>query len=368
MTSSQRHQPAVLEDVVALQPAPLLAALDLHGVDYVVIGGVAAQLHGDTSRTRSLDITPNPAGLNLQQLQAVLVEVDAREYVPGFGYPLQLPMGRRRLSSKVPLHTTTQLGPLDVIPTPHGISGGYRQLAEHMRGVHAYAMTVPTARLADLITSHRAAGRPKDAQILKRLRALEERVRERGFLPPYEAPATRPSQPAPAPGGIHQALDAAAALATVFDDVRPAVAAGRRHLHRALDEAQYGDPSAAARQVVIARKALDVAWTHTAAVHRQLQPEATLADLQQSPVTGRSDRCAMLAYQAHADIGVARRLLAELEPHRLHTLDAHDRIIEARIHASTGEANLDLLQIKLERAARAWELPHPGSDLAGPEL
>jgi hypothetical protein len=60
--------------------------------------------------------------------------------------------------------------------------------------------------------------------------------------------------------------------------------------------------------------------------------------------------------------------LADIEPDRLGTADARDLLIEARIHAATADANLDLLQIQLERSARVWELPDRGRDIPGPEL
>jgi hypothetical protein len=173
-------------------------------------------------------------------------------------------------------------------------------------------------------------------------------------------PATEPE--------IHAALDAASALATVFDEVRPALAAARRQLYQALDEAQYGDPTLAARRIDIARKAVDTAQTQITAVRRELQPNTTQADLEHPPVLlGQANSPTVLAFQAYEEIRVTRQLLEELEPHRLHTIEAHDTLIEARIHAATGDANLDLLQIQLERAARAWEIPAPG-EMPGPDL
>ena len=351
-----------------LQVAPLLATLERYSVEYVVIGGVAAQLHGDAHATYGLDITPNPYPPNLEQLRAALVDLDAREYVPGFGHPLQLPMSRRRLSTDVPLLTSTRHGPLDVIPKPHGFDDGYVQVGRRMRHVHAYGLMVPTAHRVDLIQSHIAAGRAKDEAIVARLRELDDRISQHGMLPPHEQPRDIKAQTPATEPEIHAALDAASALATVFDDIRPALAAARRQLYGALDEAQYGDPTLAARRIDIARKAVDTAQTHITAVRRELQPDATPADLEHPPVLlGQANSPTVLAYQAYEEIRVTRQLLGELEPHRLHTIDAHDTLIEARIHAATGDANLDLLQIQLERAARAWEIPDR-DELSGPDL
>jgi hypothetical protein len=55
----------------------LFRALAEHGVDYLVIGGVAAQVHGRRRTTKDLDVTPAPDPENFKQLAAALVALDA---------------------------------------------------------------------------------------------------------------------------------------------------------------------------------------------------------------------------------------------------------------------------------------------------
>jgi len=50
----------------------LIAALARHGVDYLVIGGVATQVHGHRRTTMDLDVTPDPSPDNLRRLGAAL--------------------------------------------------------------------------------------------------------------------------------------------------------------------------------------------------------------------------------------------------------------------------------------------------------
>ena len=45
----------------------LLATLAGHGVEYVVIGGVATQVHGHRRTTMDLDLTPGPDAENLDE-------------------------------------------------------------------------------------------------------------------------------------------------------------------------------------------------------------------------------------------------------------------------------------------------------------
>lgn len=370
------QQPPAQTDVSLpeLQVGPLLAALERHGVAHVIIGGVAAQLHGDARRTRALDITANPYGANLERLRAALIDLDAREYVPGFGYPLQLPMDRRRLSADAPLHTVTRLGALDVIPRPHGLDG-YNDLNRRARYRHAYGLMAPIADLDDLVRSHTAAGRAKDGPISARLQELQARTRDHGIQPAVEQPSARavahrrPSAPTADERQIHEALDAASSLAVVFDDIRPALAAARRQLYHALDDTDYGQGATVMRHLQVARNAVDSALTDLLALRRQMEPGATDRQLAEPPpLRGRTDSPTLLAYQAYDEISVTRRLLADIDPHRLGTADARDLLIEARIHAATADANLDLLQIQLERTARVWELPDRGREIPGPEL
>ena len=49
----------------ALDPQCLFTILDEHGVDYVLIGGLAAVLHGSTAMTNDADILPDNDAHNI---------------------------------------------------------------------------------------------------------------------------------------------------------------------------------------------------------------------------------------------------------------------------------------------------------------
>ena len=61
-----------------LQPQELLEALARHQVEYVLIGGLAAALHGSSALTNDADICPEPSHENLDRLAAALRHIDAR--------------------------------------------------------------------------------------------------------------------------------------------------------------------------------------------------------------------------------------------------------------------------------------------------
>jgi hypothetical protein len=61
----------------ALDPVPLLKHLHEHGVEHIIIGGLAVSAHGHVHATQDLDIVPSPSPKNLERLAAALADVDA---------------------------------------------------------------------------------------------------------------------------------------------------------------------------------------------------------------------------------------------------------------------------------------------------
>jgi hypothetical protein len=341
----------------ALDLAAVIAALERHQVRYVIIGGVAAQLHGSPAPTRGLDVTPDRSAPNLARLAAALASVEAREWVPGFGYPLQLPMDRRRLAGDRVLLTQTRCGRVDVVPAPHGVPTGYDELEPRARRVQAYGTELPVACLDDLVRSHGAASRAKDRLALARLTDLRLSSQDRSLPPHLLLPAA--SLEPPSTPTLHDALAASERLAVIFDDIRPQLANVRRELYRAVDSVMYGDAAST-------RDAIDRA--HHAASNAQ----ADLARLRThgpadedrilQPVSPREgDPSAAMAQQADQELRMTLRLLASAAGRRdlPQQEELRDRLIEARVHVATADNRLDLLQIHLEHVARGWEQEPP---------
>jgi len=65
-----------------LEADQILACLEKHGVRYVVIGGVAAILHGSPRVTFDVDICPARDHSNLEALALALREMKARIPAP----------------------------------------------------------------------------------------------------------------------------------------------------------------------------------------------------------------------------------------------------------------------------------------------
>jgi hypothetical protein len=154
----------------------LVEALDRHGVDYVVIGGVATQVHGHRRTTMDLDITPGPDSENVRRLAAALDELDAQPTDPELAqadFPATDPE-RLALAAIVP-PLLTRHGHVHILKEPKG-ARPFEQMREAALVVEIDGVQVAIASLDDLIRMKRAAGRPSD---LDDIGALTEVERQR---------------------------------------------------------------------------------------------------------------------------------------------------------------------------------------------
>lgn len=162
----------------ALDPQCLFTVLDEHGVDYVLIGGLAAVLHGSTAMTNDADILPSAETDNLERLSAALGELAARLRVDGIPDGVPFDAHPSLIASMAMLNMTTKCGDLDLTFTPTGLDGyvGVRDRAVtfEVGGIHIHV-----AALADIIASKEATGRPKDHATLPILHALQEEIDRR---------------------------------------------------------------------------------------------------------------------------------------------------------------------------------------------
>ncbi len=154
----------------------LLRRLVEGGVDFVVIGGVAAVAHGSVSFTQDLDISYAGDDENLQRLGRVLVTLGARLRGVTDDVPF-IPDGRTLRRTRV-LTLDTPLGPLDLLAQPDG-APLYAQLRDRAVVEELAGVLVPVASVDDLIAMKKAAGRPKDLVAVEELEAIRRLQRER---------------------------------------------------------------------------------------------------------------------------------------------------------------------------------------------
>ena len=161
-----------------LEAEAIIACLNRHEVHYVLIGGLAAVLHGSPQLTFDADICPAPDLDNLERLAGALREIGARIRTADTPEGLPFACDARFLAGVQLLNLVTIHGDLDLSFRPSG-TDGYPDLARGASAMMIRGQSAPVASLEDVIRSKEAAGRPKDLAALPILRQLLEEIRKR---------------------------------------------------------------------------------------------------------------------------------------------------------------------------------------------
>lgn len=158
-------------------PAELLGVLVGHGVDFVVVGGLAAVLHGSARITQDLDVTYSAEPASLEVLGQALLDLDAQLY--GIGEDVAFVADARTLAGTEILTLATRLGKLDLLRAPSG-APAYEVLRSRAQLVNAGDLAVRIADTDSLIAMKRSAGRAKDLADIEELETIADvRRRER---------------------------------------------------------------------------------------------------------------------------------------------------------------------------------------------
>ena len=152
-------------------PLPILAALERHGVLFVVIGGYAAFLQSAPFLTHDVDITPERSAENLSRLSDALTELDARIRTQSEPAGLAFSHGAGSLAAAMVWNLQTVHGDLDISFVPNG-TDGYTDLIQEATSAQIHGVQIQVASLADIIRSKQAANRPKDQRVLPTLREI----------------------------------------------------------------------------------------------------------------------------------------------------------------------------------------------------
>ncbi len=148
----------------------LIAVLHEAGVEFIVVGGAAAVLHGAPVTTLDLDIVPRRSPDNLARLEALLSTLDAIVREPG---DRRIHPTAAQLESGGQLNLSTRLGPLDSLGTLHD-GRGFEELLPHTVRLTDGEITLVVLDLASLIEVKRTTGRAKDRLVVPVLLALLE--------------------------------------------------------------------------------------------------------------------------------------------------------------------------------------------------
>lgn len=150
-------------------PVHIVDVLARHRVEFVIIGGFAAELYeAPVPATQDIDVTPRVSQPNMARLSAALDELGAQVYTTGVPDGLPFAHDAASLAQVKVWNLICAAGRLDITFRPDG-TGGYDDLAGHAVGVDVAGYDVDVAALEDIIRSKTAAGRAKDLSVLPAL-------------------------------------------------------------------------------------------------------------------------------------------------------------------------------------------------------
>jgi hypothetical protein len=157
-----------------LDPERLIKILAKHLVDFVLIGALAARLHGFPRLTADADITPARDRDNLRRLAAALRELDARVFTEAMPEGFDFDCSAQTLSRAETWNLVTAAGRLDLAFMPSG-TRGYADLIQGALRFQVYGVELLAASLEDIIRSKEAADRPQDRQDVLVMREMQRR-------------------------------------------------------------------------------------------------------------------------------------------------------------------------------------------------
>jgi hypothetical protein len=152
----------------------ILQLFDEHGVEFIVVGGVAAVLQGAPVTTFDIDTLVKVDSDNADRLLAALTALDARYRE----HARTIRPTKKELLAGGHLLLMTNCGPLDVLGFI-GQGRRYEEVMDAISKVSVGALSIRVLNLEALIEEKKALGRDKDLVVVRLLEAV---LRRRGGL------------------------------------------------------------------------------------------------------------------------------------------------------------------------------------------
>lgn len=151
--------------------ARLLRLLTAHNVDFTIIGGIAAVIHGSARATYDLDVVYSREAANVERIVKALADVSP--YLRGAPSGLPFRWDARTIAAGLNFTLTTTAGDIDLLGEVAG-AGSYIELLPSTIKVELFGVSCRCVSLSQLIALKRAAGRPRDLEAIAELQALQE--------------------------------------------------------------------------------------------------------------------------------------------------------------------------------------------------
>jgi predicted nucleotidyltransferase len=151
-----------------------LRVLTEAGVEFIVIGGMAAAAHGSARSTLDLDVVYARDPENVRRLASALAP--HKPYLRGAPPGLPFVFDEQTILHGLNFTLTTDIGDLDLLGEVVG-GGTYAELLPHTIEMSAFGVRCRYVTLDALIMLKRAAGRPKDLEAIAELELIRDRIR-----------------------------------------------------------------------------------------------------------------------------------------------------------------------------------------------
>lgn len=154
--------------------AAIFARLAEANVDYILVGGVAANAHGSARVTTDIDLLYSRTAGNLARVVEALAPINP--YLRGAPPGLPFEWSVETLRAGLNFTLTTTYGAIDLLGEITG-GGTYEDLLPRSTSYKVFSHDVWILDLPWLIKVKRAAGRPKDLEVIAELEVLLEESR-----------------------------------------------------------------------------------------------------------------------------------------------------------------------------------------------
>ncbi len=159
-----------------LDPRPILETLVRHGVDFVLIGGLAGVALGSALQTFDVDIAYGRTRENLERIAEALIELGATPR--GAPRDVSFQLDAKTLLAGANFTFDTRYGSLDILGDPAG-SPPYEKLREAGERLEVAGFQITVSSIDHLIAMKEATGRTKDKLMATEYRVLADEIRRR---------------------------------------------------------------------------------------------------------------------------------------------------------------------------------------------
>lgn len=157
------------------QLSDLLGRLCRHQVEFVLVGGYAAVVHGVSFVTRDIDVCLKFSFENLERLQSALDGLHPAHRLTPQRLAFRVPAGDWQDLRN--LYLETDWGVLDCLGDVLGV-GSYDIVRSRSETIQLHFGPLQVMNADDLIRAKEAMGRPHDKLTAAQLRAIQERKRK----------------------------------------------------------------------------------------------------------------------------------------------------------------------------------------------